>query len=888
MLLGRDADLAALRAHLAASRLVTVTGVGGVGKTALALAVAAEGSGRTAVCELAAVTRAEDVAVAVGEALGFPSLDAAVVGLSGVRMLVVLDNAEHVLDAAADAARRLLATSPGISVLATSREPLELPGERVVPLSPLALPDDDDPEHLRDSPAAALLLSRARDAGSDVTLDIDSAPAVAALCRRLDGLPLALELAAARTRSLTPAEILTHLDERLDLLSRSRDRGPSRHRSLETAIAWSYARLPGPTARFFDRLGVFDGRFTAQEARAVAGAPGADVLEVVEQLDHLVSRSMLTVRQQADRSWYGLLDTLRAFARARLAERGELEAVRDRRVDRLVEPAGATRWDEALSGGPDAAPLGPHGLGTPTDVLNAVRWCLDRDDGPARAVVLVRQLVRVVYRARPEPVAELGEALLERWRDRRVPAWAEFAAVTAFAHMAVRSTDRAAEVAGAALSADPSPFAEVLALRTLSFHEVVAGRPERALAWTDRAVAAADTRGAPAWASEMRTYRASALVALGRFGDAARQADEAHAQAVAAGGGFPEVLAALIRANLLVPTEPALARKLLLGVAQRSRDGGHPLVEGPCSWSLARIALRDDGPAQAADRLAAALELFVRIGHTLPLRVTLRWVAVLVGTAGRAEAAAALRAAAGDAHTLTLYEWPWSDLVAEEPTEGDVVAPPLREAVALARRELDALRGPAAPETADVPPEGDATPPRGPNRFRLDGAVWTVSYAGQTVRLPDAKGMHDLAALLARPGREVHSTELIGAAVEQPAGGEVLDARARRDYEARIRRLQDDLDEAEHAGDRGRAEAARLELDLLVDQLTAATGLHGRARRPGGTGERARSAVTWRIRAALRRLEEVHPQLGRHLRSAVRTGTWCCYAPEDDVAWRVG
>jgi predicted ATPase len=881
VLLGRDRDLAALRAHLAESRLVTVTGVGGVGKTTLALAVATEGARRTAVCELAAVTRAEDVSVAVGEALGFPSLDAALVGLSGVRMLVVLDNGEHVLDAAAEAAGRLLATSSEVSVLATSREPLDLPGERVVPLPPLALPADDDLGALRDSPAAALLLSRARDAGSELALDVDTAPSIAALCRRLDGLPLALELAAARTRSLTPAEILAHLDQRLDLLSRSRDRGPPRHRSLETAIEWSYARLPDSTARFFDRLAVFDARFTAEEAHAVAGAVDADVLGVVEQLDHLVSRSMLTVRQQVDRSWYGLLDTLRAFARARLAERGELDAAQDRRVDRLVELATGTPWDMALSGGPDAQ---PPGLGTQTDVLNAVRWCLDRDDEPDRAVVLVPQLVRVVYRARPEPVAELGEALLERWPDRRVPAWAEFAAVTGFAHMAVRNTERAAAIAEETMAAEPSPFAEVLALRTLSFHEVVAGRPERALAWTDRAIKVADARGAPAWASEMRTYRSSALVALGRFREATRQADDAHAQAVAAGGGFPEVLAALIRANLLVGSDPSLARQVLAGVAERSHDGGHPLVEGPCYWSLARIALRDDGPARAAEWLGRALELFVRIGHAVPLRVTLRWVAVLLRAAGRAEAAAVLGAAAGTAHTLTLYEWPWSDL-ADEPT--DAVAPPPREAVALARRELGALRRPTVPDGADTRPSGrDTAVPPEPNRFKLDGAVWTVSFAGQTVRLPEAKGMHDLATLLARPGREVHCTELVGAAVEQPAGGEMLDGEARRSYETRIRRLQDDLDEAEHAGDRGRAEAARLELDLLVDHLAAATGLSGRARRPGGTSERARSAVTWRIRAALRRIEEVHPPLGRHLRAAIRTGTWCCYAPEGDVAWR--
>ena len=174
-----------------------------------------------------------------------------------------------------------------------------------------------------------------------------------------------------------------------------------------------------------------------------------------------------------------------------------------------------------------------------------------------------------------------------------------------------------------------------------------------------------------------------------------------------------------------------------------------------------------------------------------------------------------------------------------------------------------------------------------PARFVLAGAIWTVSFAGRTVRLPDSKGLHDLAALLARPGREVHSTELLAAVVEQPDTGEVLDAPARHSYEARIVELQGELTEAEELGDRGRADAARLELDLLVDQLAAARGLGGRARRSGGTAERARTAVTWRIRSAIKRIDGVHPELGRHLRAAVRTGLWCSYQPEQPVAWRL-
>jgi hypothetical protein len=228
----------------------------------------------------------------------------------------------------------------------------------------------------------------------------------------------------------------------------------------------------------------------------------------------------------------------------------------------------------------------------------------------------------------------------------------------------------------------------------------------------------------------------------------------------------------------------------------------------------------------------------------------------------------------------------------------------LPEAVALARRELAvaagrrpradrrATPGPdrrtaAAPadDAADVR-QGHAEPPAA--RFALDGAVWTVEYAGRTVRLPRAKGLGDLATLLACPGREVHCTELAGAAVDQPDTGEVLDAQARRGYQARIVELQELLTEAEDAGDRGRAETASLELDLLVDQLAAARGLGGRTRRGGGTAERARTAVTWRIRAAVRRIAGVHPELGEHLRRSVHTGLWCRYDPETPVGWELG
>lgn len=257
--------------------------------------------------------------------------------------------------------------------------------------------------------------------------------------------------------------------------------------------------------------------------------------------------------------------------------------------------------------------------------------------------------------------------------------------------------------------------------------------------------------------------------------------------------------------------------------------------------------------------------------------MTLRWVAALVlGESGRG-AAAGLLATAGVVRTPTaeVLERAWLDPLLDG--AGDAgPALPLGDAVALARSELAVLA--AAPVDNAAPM---------PDRFTLTGAIWTVTFAGRTVRLPASLGLRDLATLLARPGREVHSVELLEAAVEQPDTGEVLDAPARRGYEARIVELQGELTEAEELGDRGRAEAARLELDLLVEQLAAARGLGGRPRRSGGTTERARTAVTWRIRSAITRIDAVHPDLGRHLRTAVRTGLWCSYRPERPVAWEL-
>jgi tetratricopeptide (TPR) repeat protein len=195
------------------------------------------------------------------------------------------------------------------------------------------------------------------------------------------------------------------------------------------------------------------------------------------------------------------------------------------------------------------------------------------------------------------------------------------------------------------------------------------------------------------------------------------------------------------------------------------------------------------------------------------------------------------------------------------------------------------------PPPLAAPPPGHAAMPAGappaPASLVREGATWAVSYAGRTARLRDSKGLRDIAALLAGPGEDVHCLVLMGGAEVGGEPGPALDQQARRAYERRIRDLQEEADDARIANDPVRAERAETELDALVHQLAEAFGLSGRPRATGSAAERARSAVGWRVRAALRHAAEMHPELGRHLRNSVRTGTWCSYRPETEMRWEI-
>ncbi len=337
-LVGRDDELELVRGLVAGTRLVTVTGSGGVGKTRLVQELLEEFSASfpdgIRWVELAPVRGGDPAVAAVATALELQrrperSLEDSIVDvLAPLTLLLVLDNCEHVLEGVAPLVARILRRCPTVRVLATSREPLGLPGEATWALPPLDVPSSGAAglAEVRGSTAVALFTARAGAARPGFVLDEDSRRAVATICIRLDGLPLALELAAARVRSMTPADVADRLDARFGLLAATRSPDP-RHRALLDVVRWSHDLLAPAEQMLFARLSVFAGSFDLVRAEDVCAAQDdLDRSDVAVLLAALVDKSMVIATESGGRMRYRLLETLREFARTRLREWPEAAA----------------------------------------------------------------------------------------------------------------------------------------------------------------------------------------------------------------------------------------------------------------------------------------------------------------------------------------------------------------------------------------------------------------------------------------------------------------------------------------------------------------------------------------------------------------------------------
>lgn len=885
--MGRDEEVARVRAAVRGTSVVTITGPPGVGKTRLlveATGTPLEGApARAITCALATLRPGAD-ADAVAVEAGFASSEAAAATLAEAPALLVLDNCEHVIDGVARFVDHVVGLDPRNRVVATSREPLGVPGERVLVLEPLPVPEGlDDPAT---SPAVQLFLDRAHDAGASWRPTPRTLAEVASLCRRLDGLPLAIELAGARARALSPGELLALMDRRLDLLARRRGTGHDpRHVSLRAALDVSVDLLDVDDRRAFERLGVIPGRFDLELVVALFDTD--DPVDAVDLLSRLVDRSLVVAEPGGDGTRYRLLEVVRDRALEGLIARGDADDVAERFVDVIAAEAdamiveGLTAWSGELV----ARILRRH-----HHLVEAVEWCLDHDRTAARSNRLLLPMLAAVHRSRPLEVLALGRRVLRRWPDDPSPWHAEVLGVLATAAAMSGAHDEADGLGRSALAAPGgTPAARLLARRALAYAARARGDVPAALLHARDGRAAAAELGAASFERDLASLEALALDLTGDAVAAAEQLDWVVTHAAAAGDAIAEAGARLARATLSVRAGRWSEAEADVAAAHRLSEGlAHPWWEGALERYEAVLATHRLGWDGAAGVWWAAIEAAGRRSAAGETALAMRMAASVAAHDGRDDVARSLLALVPATPEVSVLPDLHRDDLRRLEADQALAAPSVDLATALhgARSLLTGsspARGGEAADAAVAP----AVATR-PAALRRDGDTWSVAYGGRTATVQHLKGLVDLARLLAVPGREIHCLDLMGAGVVSAEAGPVLDERARREYQARILELQEDIELHRANADEVAEARAEAELDALVGQLSEAFGLGGRGRSTGSSNERARSAVTYRLRAAIRRISGVHPELGRHLENAVRTGTWCSYRPEREVRWDLG
>jgi predicted ATPase len=451
--IGREVELADLEQVLKTHQLVTLTGVGGVGKTRLALEVA----GRLTdifldgvwVIELASVGDPAAVPEAVAAVLGIvqqPGLrltDSIAATLEGRSRLLVLDNCEHLLDAAADLVEVILAASSTVKVIATSREGLRVADEQLWPVPSL---------DVRTS-AVDLFVERAHDVAPRISV-IDDVGAVTEICRRLDGIPLAIELAASRMQSMTAVELRDRLDDRFWLLVGSR-RGLERHQTLRQAVQWSYDLLDTAEMALLNRCSVFAGGFELAGAAAVAGS--GDELATLNLLDALVRKSLLVADRLSGHTRFSMLETIRQFAEEQLGYTGEADATRAAHARYF-----AAREDDVLAlwDGPRQREAYAWFTLELANLRVAFRWAADHDDVDTAAAIAIYSALMGFFVPQYEPFAWAEELLepAETIEHRRL---AQLYVMAAFCHAAGRIADFIRYSQAARLAIDSGRFDDV-------------------------------------------------------------------------------------------------------------------------------------------------------------------------------------------------------------------------------------------------------------------------------------------------------------------------------------------------------------------------------------------------------------------------------------------
>ncbi len=653
-LLGRDAELTDLTIVVGTVRLLTLTGPGGVGKTRLAMRlaeqVAPDYPDGAWLCDLTAIREDALVAEAVTTALDVQrrqdrsTLEGLVEVLQTRHLLVAFDNCEHLLAPIGEITEAILRACPGVRIVATSREPLGVDGETVWPLGPLPLPvaGEVDPVIAMESPAVRLFVARATSAHPGFRLSETTAAPVVEICRRLDGLPLALELAAARVTSMAPEELAERLDERFTILTASPRRDP-RHQTLHATVAWSYELLGHAEQALFDRLSVFAGSFSVGDVKRVC-ADGAVATEAITNiLAALVDKSMVVADTGRSPARYSLLETLREFGREQLSLGGDIGELQRRHAGRAIELV-----EQAQVGldGPDEPSWAERLEDSFDDLRIAHRWMLAHEDidGAVRLVVGAREFAfrRMHYELFSWAEATLGAPGADAHRLAPL-----VMAIAAYGRFVRGDLDQAMALAERSLADERRLGLPPCGLhwRTMANVYYYRGQAVRAADMCQRMVGAARTSGDDARLVHALYMASVGLASAGRTNESRLLADEAVSLAHRTENPTSLASALHARALTLETVDPDRASSMLEEAVAHGIAVNNRWIVAFARTELVSLAGRR-GDLDGALRMAReVIDMWYRAGDWANQWLTLRHVAGVLAQRGGDDDAAMLHAA---------------------------------------------------------------------------------------------------------------------------------------------------------------------------------------------------------------------------------------------------
>jgi predicted ATPase len=629
---GREAELADVSAALKVHRLVTLTGVGGVGKTRLALEVAARSAHEFAdgvfLVEFAAIGDPAAVPEAVAAALGIirqPGMSLAesvAAALENRSRLLVFDNCEHVLDASADIAEAILARSDAVTILATSREGLRLADEQLWPVPSLDV----------DTSAVALLVDRAQAVAPTFALGPDDSDAVAEICRRLDGIPLAIELAASRLVSMAVAEVRDRLDDRFRLLVGSR-RGLERHQTLRHAVQWSYDLLDDDERALLNGCSVFAGGFDLAAAHEIAGV--GDDFATLDLLDALVRKSLLTADRSSGHTRFSMLETIRGFAEEQLVADGSADRARDAHAKYFASlgPGLLALWDSPRQ-------REAH-VWFSTELPNlrtAFRWAADHGDIDTAAAIIEYAAVLSYWVQQYEPstwAEELVESAEAAGHRKRAMLYLTAAQcyITGRRDDFVRYTAAARE----ALESGGSDDISVVHYTILGGGFLTTLPPRESADWQNSL-----TERYPDKFDYIGPNVVFALIYAGLVDEAKAVAEQLVSTAGAGDNPTLRCAAFYVYGHMLARSDPAAADEPLRKALKAAQSVGNRQLESVTSYELANIAAMTGDSSRALDYIALSVSTYYDSGSSSYVAGPIGILVALLDELGQYERAATI------------------------------------------------------------------------------------------------------------------------------------------------------------------------------------------------------------------------------------------------------